>query len=307
LCGAELKKAVHDIYRPSHLPESPLTMWPSFRIIDTDTDGMIADPFSSQRYPVTGNTADPVYGMGYNAIAPPLWWHYAPSAADSIVRDMHNVLPCNPNVTANKAHYPPLPELTSVAYDNGTWQSGTGMFAGSQINAYTPPMAIRGDIARILMYMITVYDPGRWDMFISRMIHDEPYPALDPEFSAILLEWHHDDPADSHEISRNHGIAAIQGNANPFVDIPELADHIWGTHRQIPWGTTDIADQIRADYRITDTIWLQSPYIPADASWSINGISIDTKSIKASDLGSGEHELRYCTPDVRGKFTIRIS
>lgn len=306
LCGAELKQAVHDNYRPQRLCDSPTAMWPAFRLMDTGSDGMIADPFSTVHYQPYGNTAEPVYGMSYNAIAPPLWWSCVPAMADSIMRDMHNVVPCNPDVTANKAHYPPLPGLTDIFYDNGTWQAGTAIYRGSSVNAYTPPYEIRGDIARILMYMVTVYDPGRWDMFMSRFLNDQHYPAIVPEFSDILIQWHIDDPVSDRETCRNREIELLQGNTNPFVAFPELASHIWGSHKSEPWGA-DSTSQLQADYDISDTIWLYSPYIPDDASWSIDGAEICAGSIEASALGSGEHELRYTTPVSRGKVKIRIS
>lgn len=306
LCGAELKQAVRDCHRPQWLYDSPSAIWPAIRLIDTGSDGMIADPFSTARYRPDGNPSDPVCGMGHNAIAPPLWWSCSPAMADSIGRDLHNVVPCNFDVTANKSHYPPLPRLDEIFYDNGTWQAGIAVYGGAAVNAYTPPPGFRGDIARTIMYTVAVYDPGHWDMIMSRMLHDERYPALDPEFGSILLQWHNDDPVSEREAARNQAIAGIQGNTNPFVDIPELAAHIWGEHKSEPWGA-GLPDQLRSDYGPDETIWLESPYIPSEASWSIGGIPVDTRSVEASALGPGEHELRYTTPAVRGKLKIRIS
>ena len=44
----------------------------------------------------------------------------------------------------------------------------------------------------------------------------------------MLLEWNRLDPVDEWEMERNNETAKIQGNRNPFIDHPELADIIWG-------------------------------------------------------------------------------
>ena len=47
---------------------------------------------------------------------------------------------------------------------------------------------------------------------------------------ALLLKWHRNDPVSQKEIDRNNGIQATQGNRNPFIDYPELAEYIWGAN-----------------------------------------------------------------------------
>ena len=45
---------------------------------------------------------------------------------------------------------------------------------------------------------------------------------------ALLLKWHREDPVSQKEIDRNNGIQKTQGNRNPFIDYPYLAEYIWG-------------------------------------------------------------------------------
>ena len=47
---------------------------------------------------------------------------------------------------------------------------------------------------------------------------------------ALLLKWHRMDPVSQKEIDRNNGIQKTQGNRNPFIDYPDLAEYIWGSH-----------------------------------------------------------------------------
>lgn len=47
---------------------------------------------------------------------------------------------------------------------------------------------------------------------------------------ALLLKWHRQDPVSQKEVDRNNGIQKEQGNRNPFIDYPDLAEYIWGAH-----------------------------------------------------------------------------
>jgi hypothetical protein len=50
-----------------------------------------------------------------------------------------------------------------------------------------------------------------------------------------LLAWNASDPVDAFEMNRNEVIYDFQGNRNPFVDHPELAEHLWGVWQGQPW------------------------------------------------------------------------
>lgn len=44
----------------------------------------------------------------------------------------------------------------------------------------------------------------------------------------ILLDWYRSDPADDYELNRNNVVYTWQFNRNPFIDLPDLAEYIWG-------------------------------------------------------------------------------
>lgn len=79
----------------------------------------------------------------------------------------------------------------------------------------------RGDVARILFYMATMYMELHLDDNLN--VSDD----LSMGKLSILLEWNELDPVDEFEIQRNNRIYEYQGNRNPFIDYPELADAIW--------------------------------------------------------------------------------
>ena len=52
--------------------------------------------------------------------------------------------------------------------------------------------------------------------------------GLTPYGVAMLIKWHRQDPVSQKEIDRNNAIQLTQGNRNPFIDYPYLAEYIWG-------------------------------------------------------------------------------
>lgn len=76
----------------------------------------------------------------------------------------------------------------------------------------------RGDVARIIFYMLTRYSQTDTQYTVKSIA----------ESMEILLKWNREDPVDNFEIIRNNQSYSIQGNRNPFIDCPDLAEYIWG-------------------------------------------------------------------------------
>lgn len=74
---------------------------------------------------------------------------------------------------------------------------------------FEPPDNHKGNVARALFYFAIRYQLN-----------------IDSEQESYLREWNQLDPVDENEIQRQQIIFESQGNRNPFVDIPELINHI---------------------------------------------------------------------------------
>ena len=178
---------------------------------------------------------------------------------------------------------------------------------------YTPAAEYRGDFARCIFYMITLYPVKMWKGLGINIFSDNVYPTLNRYSTSLLMKWHAEDPVDDRERQRNINIFRHQGNRNPFVLYPTLANHIWGNKSQLPWSadsSNNPPDSTYSDlqprYSLSDTICLRSPYVPTTASWSIDGSPATGTLIPAIRLGTGTHEFRFTSPEISGKIKIVI-
>ena len=110
-----------------------------------------------------------------------------------------------------------------------------GYLSGYQNGTYWEPIdEVKGDTARILMYMIMHYDKEldankSFSLAINIDITDVAY-ASGGETGVwnMLLRWNKEDPVDAWEARRNEECKKITGFYNPFINYPEFADAIWG-------------------------------------------------------------------------------
>ena len=132
---------------------------------------------------------------------------------------------------------------------NGKGRKGTSTFEYEGRNyasvgtVYEPDDEFKGDLARSYFYMVTcyinqnfTYADGGQDMFT----YENNTAQLSQYSIDLLLKWHRQDPVSQRELVRNEVIYGNttynkcnyrQGNRNPFIDYPCLAEYIWGEHK----------------------------------------------------------------------------
>ncbi|BDD07165.1 endonuclease [Aureibacter tunicatorum] len=97
-------------------------------------------------------------------------------------------------------------------------------------SGYTPPKSSKGDVARAIFYMALRYDMVVDNQVIGHSNGSARHGKLDD-----LLAWHNEDPVDPYEIRRNNVVYKYQNNRNPFIDHPELVEHIFGNKSTQNW------------------------------------------------------------------------
>ena len=226
--GATLKTALYNLikdHKKISYGSGEDKTWGAFYTTDAVVENgqrRVLDMYSNEkRY--FGSKGSAVSGMNIEHSVAKSWWG---GTQNNAYCDIHHLNPSDQNANSHKSNYP-LGELTSVSWDNGVTFVGKANIDGSSMNAYEPCDEYKGDFARVFMYMFTCYQDLTWE-YTWMNYEKSTYPTLKPWAVELLLKWHKQDPVSEKEVSRNNAVYAVQGNRNPYVDFPQLADYVWG-------------------------------------------------------------------------------
>ena len=115
-----------------------------------------------------------------------------------IISDMHNMVPIE------AYHYFKIKGSVFGSLDDSLEVGECGV--RKRLHLIDPPDNVKGDVARIYFYM-----------------HHKYQLPLNSNY-AFMKEWHRSDPPSADEKAKNSRIKQAQGNANPFIEQPELVD-----------------------------------------------------------------------------------
>ncbi|MCM1355981.1 MAG: endonuclease [Staphylococcus sp.] len=292
--GEALHSAVAAASKPAHSADlSALTL-------------TMPDPFSGASVSVEGGTLPAPYI--WTGIVPAEWWGNAPEEYRSMVAaDILNLMAVTVETQRLRGDLVPG-EVTQPSFYNSFWSVGLGEIYGTQTELYSPPQQFRGQLARAYFYMSTVYHTGIWTPRAYMMMTTASFPGLSAYAIPLLLDWHRRYPPTAYESQCNLLAERLQGNRNPFIDYPELAEHLWGDRMDDPFLLPGAPVALRGSYTVDETIDLYSPWIPADASWQINGLPTSLSRLPAAELGVGTHRFTYSSKSTgeRGQLLIKI-
>lgn len=104
--------------------------------------------------------------------------------------------------------------------------------SGNTYGVTEPADAIKGDAARIIMYVYLHYGTdfgGTLQTGITGKLYITNVIGANSQADCfkLLRKWNAEDPVSAEEISRNQTAFSKQGNRNPFIDHPSFADRIW--------------------------------------------------------------------------------
>lgn len=222
---AELKTALHTYCRPLFVLDyggGAGFTWEGFYSADNRNDTVV-DMYSNTVRKFNGFAA--VDGMHIEHSLPKSWWG---THKNNAYKDLFHLYPAD-GVTNSTKNNLPLGEVTGTpTLDNGVSKVGKNGFGTAYTdNCFEPADEYKGDFARSYFYISTVYQ-NLAPLWQSPMMNNNTYPVWKPWAIDLLLKWHHQDPVSAKELSRIEKVYAIQGNRNPFIDYPTLADYIWG-------------------------------------------------------------------------------
>ncbi|MCJ8344602.1 endonuclease [bacterium] len=128
-----------------------------------------------------------------------------------MVSDLHHLYPSF-SIPNNRRSSLPFGNVSKSKYST---RAGSKMGQGK----FEPRKAVKGDIARAMLYFITRY----YDRNIYRNTNENRFFT---SRIAMFIKWHNEDLPDAREIRRNNLIQKYQGNRNPYIDAPQLVNRV---------------------------------------------------------------------------------
>lgn len=240
-----LRQTLHSIIN-NHTVVSYDNLRYLYKYSDTyDAEGKIIEDIYSE--------CDPAYtesfckgDCGYNRehSVPKSWF----SQETPLYSDAFHLYPTNCYVNSYRSNYPygECENGTKCKTNNvkAKGRLGNSTFAGytSAGQVYELDDEYKGDLARTYFYMVTCYITTNFTQdkegYGSVMFTYSNNTAQLTQYSIdLLMKWHRQDTVSKKELIRNEVIYGNQtynkgkykqGNRNPFIDYPELAEYIWG-------------------------------------------------------------------------------
>jgi endonuclease I len=228
--GEALKNAIHDLTL-QHTVLNYNSLWTYFHDTDCypDNRNKVWDMYSDNNYYFTSTR-----GLNREHSLPKSWW--APSGENTNTdlypsyTDIMHLYPADADANSAK-YYWPLGEVSSVNFDNGVTKVGTPKVGqgGGASEVFEPDDRYKGDFARTYFYMACTYQHYRWRHTF--MLTNDDWKTLNGWSIDMLCRWARNDAVSDKEVDRNDAVQRCQNNRNPFIDIPELFEYIWGNRQ----------------------------------------------------------------------------
>ncbi|MDO4511897.1 MAG: endonuclease [Bacteroidales bacterium] len=319
-------------------------VWTAYKTTDTEADGVtIIDMYSTAKFTYGTDQAGNFSQVGdkYNRehSFPNSW--FGGSSSSAMYSDLFHVYPTDGMVNGQRANYiygvcEGGTRLTNAAkgivakgrlgYSTYTY-NGTSPYSDK---VFEPDDEYKGDFARTYFYMATCYNDkiGSWSQsysstYVDDIVNNNRYPVYKDWYVAMLLEWHRLDPVSEKEIKRNDAVYALQRNRNPYIDHPELVEHVWGNLKDTGWGETAPVPEITSPQSgsqiylgeamvgtaLTKTITVKGTDLTSALAVSISGtgFSADKTTIAAADANAGTTLTITYTGAVAGDATGSLS
>ncbi len=239
-----LKTALSEII-DNQVVNSYSYLWTLFRTSDVRPDGNVWDVYSECVF-VFGS--DQCGSSGYNSVCdcynrehmiPQSWFN----SNLPMYSDGFHIYPTDGKVNALRGNLPHGETNSAPLGGSALGKIGPSNVAGYTSSVYEPADEYKGDIARVYFYFVTRYQTQLPSMN-GTVLTTDAYPSLTTWFLNLMLKWHREDPVSQKEIDRNNAVSIAQVNRNPYVDYPDLVEHVWGNKKTVAWyQANDLAEE----------------------------------------------------------------
>lgn len=235
---SELKTALHNIISSGYVTKSYDYLYTIFETSDRTASGNIWDMYSTCTWSFgvkkCGNYSNICDCYNREHTIPQSWFN----KQSPMVSDAFHIYPTDGKVNGIRDNYPYGETNALPLGGKGLGKLGTSSFPGYSGTVFEPIDEYKGDLARTYFYFATRYE-NIMTTIGGESFNKTTYPSF-PEWTInLFLKWHRQDPVSQKEIDRNNAIYVHQRNRNPFIDHPELAEHIWGDKKGVAWKVSD--------------------------------------------------------------------
>ena len=311
-------------------------LWDAYADTDTDPNGYYIDMYSNYDKFTYSNKCGNYSAIGdcinREHSVPKSWWGSGKQAQYS---DIFNIVPTDGYVNNQRSNYPYGVCEGGTRLTNGQYvakgRMGYSTRSGYSGRVFEPDDEYKGDFARAYFYMAACYNNviGNWTQSGgSAFFAGNDYPVFTTYAIDLLMEWHRLDPVSEKETTRNCYAHAWQGNRNPFIDHPELAEHIWGNMQGQAWtgdgqvvtiptllqpasGATINVGTIPADGTSVSTqVTIMGSNLSQQLAISVSGtgFSVSPASLSATDVNNGTTvTVTYNGTEETATGTLNIS
>lgn len=137
-------------------------------------------------------------------------------------------------------------------FDEVTNPTGTDEYGNRWTGSvFEPRDEVKGDVARILFYMVTRYHDSELTLTLDNTGNYGNEPTLG--MLDTLVKWHYEDPVSETEIKRNEVVYQYQGNRNPYIDHPEFVYYLYQEESEALGVTeSNVLEKVKAPQEVED-------------------------------------------------------
>lgn len=263
--GKSLFDAVQKVTKTGYSSLGYDGLWAAYTYTDLYDNGYVWDMYSDCTWKSInsnhcGNYSDECDCYNREHSIPKSWYGGTTSGPGC---DIFHLVPTDGKVNGIRSNYP-FGEVGSADYNKhgnkrgsaksititggNTIAGNTGTTVSASGTVFEPRDEYKGDFARGYMGALLrwagekAFTDGNGGKTFTTNYSTGSF-GLTKYGVALLMKWHRQDPVSQKEVDRNNGIQQTQGNRNPFIDYPYLAEYIWG---EKAGETLDLDDLITA-------------------------------------------------------------
>ena len=316
--GADLFSAAHSIAKNGYSSLTYDGLWTAYQTTDVYPSGhanagKIWDMYGGCSFTYStnqcGNYSDvcDCYNREHSI---PKSWFGGSESKNTPGSDLFHIFPTDGKVNGMRSNYAfgevnsgttyqggsKLGTAKSITISNTIIASGSSTQSCSASKVFEPIDEYKGDFARAYMGTMVRWASGDYQTFTTddgSVIFNTAYTAasyygLTKYGVALLMKWHRQDPVSQKEIDRNNAVQNKQGNRNPFIDYPCLAEYIWGEHAGETFQLSNAVGSFESGFTAGSSSGCTSGGTTTNytITWKVNGSTWASTTSSGSSVGS---------------------